>query len=143
MKALILFLVVLIGFTSCGDKAVSVDLLTENGKEISVELAAKEVVTLYAEMEIEYEIKPLFIYHCSFYKEGIFIVEGGVDPLITKKNEQESLTVKDGITHWKFRGQLDGHLTATSDGVYSIKTTFIKNKQADLKIIKANIVFIK
>jgi hypothetical protein len=143
VKKIILFLVVLICFIACGNKTVSVDLLTENGKEIYFELAKQEVVNMYAEIEIEYKVKPLFIFHCSFYKDSVFLVEGGTDPLVTLKNEQESLTIKDGITHWKFYGKLDGNLSANNAGVYSIKTTFLKNKQEDLKIIRANIVFIK
>jgi hypothetical protein len=143
LKAVIPFLVLLIGFASCSEQPVRVDLLTENGKEISFELAAEEEVTFYAEIEIAYQIKPLFVYHCSFYKDGVFMVEGGVDPLISKGKEEESFTVKDGVTHWKFRRKLEGNLMATTDGIYSIKTTFLKNKQADLKIMKANIVFTK
>jgi hypothetical protein len=143
MKRCLSFLLFIVLLNSCGEKEHRIDLLTENGKEIIFELAAEEVVNLYAEIEIEYKVKPDFVYHCSFRKDDVLMFEGGVDPLVTTANTLDSLTVKDGITHWSFYGKLEGNLTAMTYGVYSIKTTFIKNKQEDLKIIKANIVFTK
>ena len=133
-------LLIFILISSC-KKEVRVDLLSENGKEVFFNLEKDEIVNLYTEINITYKEKPLFVYHCSFKQDDLLMFEGGTDPLITIENEKEELKVIDGITHWKFFGKLDGNLTAKKDGVYSIKTTFLKNKQQDLKISKAEIVF--
>ena len=71
------------------------------------------------------------------------LFEGGTDPLITTENKDESIVIKNGITHWRFYGKLDGNLTATMNGEYSIKTTFLKNKEPNLKINKVDIVLVK
>ena len=137
------FLLFIILLSSCGEKEHRIDLLTENGKEIVFELNAEEVVELYAEIEMSYKVKPNFVYHCSFSKDNVLMFEGGVDPLVTTENKLDSLSIKDGITYRNIYGKLEGNLMAMTYGVYSIKTTFIKNKQEDLKILKANIVFTK
>ena len=128
---------------SCQEEIARVDLLKNNSEEIFFTLAKGEVVDLYADMDIEYKVKPLFVFDCEFYQGGFVLFKGGTDPLLTTGNQNESKEVTGGMTHWKYYGKLQGNITADMDGEYSIKTTFLKNNKPNLKINKAEIVFVK
>ncbi len=144
MKKVFLLLVVAFVLISCDGELVRVDLLKENSKEVFFDLEAEEVVDLYVDIDISFKEKPLFVYHCEFNQDSVLLFEGGTDPLIaTLKEDESKVTTKDGITHWKFYGKLDGNLKATSKGGYSIRTTFLKNEKPNLEIKKAEIVFVK
>ena len=128
---------------SCEQEIGRLNLLDSNSAEITFELEKDRVVNLYTTMDIEYKEKPLFVYDFEFYKGEKYLLKGGTDPLITTNKKDELLTVKDGITHWKYYGKLDGNFIPKSDGVYTFKITFIKNNKPNLKINKAEIVFVK
>jgi len=142
-KAFLLFLIPFV-LMSCDRELSRVDLLNENAKEVFFNLDAEEIVELYVDIDIEFKQEPLFVYHCELNQNGILLFEGGTDPLKTTLKENElKVTTADGITHWQFYGKLDGDLKASTKGVYSIKTTFLKNQEPNLKIKKAEIVFVK
>ena len=143
MRILLLLTLLSVTLLSCEQEVYRVDLLQNNSKEIFFKLEKEEVINLYADIDIEYKEKPSFIYHCEFNQGGGMLFEGGTDPLITTENKDESIVIKNGITHWRFYGKLDGNLTATMNGEYSIKTTFLKNKEPNLKINKVDIVLVK
>jgi hypothetical protein len=139
MIKLISFLFILLSFISCNRPDVKVNLLTNNSKEIQFQLEKGDVVNLYSNIDIEYKEKPLFVYHCQFYFEDSLLFEGGTDPLVIK----DTLLIENSLGVLKLYGKLDGNLTASKQGLYSIKTTFVKNKSIDLKINKAEIVFVR
>lgn len=143
MKGKLLLILFSFFLLSCEQELARVNLLQNNSKEIFFELENEEVVNLYVNIDVEYQENPSFVYHCEFYQGGFLLFEGGTDPLVTTENKSESLVTKNGITHWKFYGKLDGNLTASMDGEYSIKTTFLKNDNPNVKIHKAEIVLVK
>ena len=144
MKKTFILFVIGIVLISCDRELTRIDLLKENSKEVFFDLEAEEVIDLYVDIDIFFKQKPLFVYHCELKEDGVLLFEGGTDPLITSFNENElKVTTKDGVTHWKFYGKLDGDLKATNKNRYSIKTTFLKNEDPNLKIKKAEIVFLK
>lgn len=142
MKCLISILI-LLTLISCEQEIGRVDLINDNSKEIFFLLAADDEVSFYADIDIQYKEKPLFVYECEAYQGGLLLFKGGTDPLNTKNNQREEKNVVNGITNWKFYGKLEGTLKANMDGEYSVKTTFVRNEKEDLKIKKAEIVFIK
>lgn len=137
------FLIIVIITTSCKEDDVRVDLLNNNSKAVEFELDFDEVVSFYADIDIEYKVKPDLIYHCAFLRNGEPIFDGGVDAFVTTENLYDTLFVENGITHQKFYGKLEGNLTGERYGVYSVKTRLIKNNHPDLKINKADIVFVR
>ncbi len=143
MKHLFLLLFTSFFLFSCDQEIGRVDLISSNSKELVFDLKKDETVSFYAEMDIEYKEKPLFVFNCEAYYNNNQLFVGGTDPLATSENKNEKFEVLNGITHWKFFGKLDGNLTVLQDGKYTIITTFVKNNKEDLKINKAEIVFVK
>ena len=138
----------LIGFLSillfsCEEEIGKIDLTKKNSGEIKFELEKDREVKFWTNIDIEYVEKPLFVYDFEFYKGEEYLLKGGTDPLITTNNKDELLTVKDGISHWEFYGKLDGNFIPKSDGVFTFKATFVRNNKPDLKINKAEIVFVQ
>ena len=128
---------------ACEEEIGRLDLRSHNTEEIVFDLEKDREVKFWTEIDIEYREKPLFVYDFEFFKGEEFMLKGGTDPLVTMNNKNETLTTKDGVTHWKFYGRLDGNFVPKSDGIYTFKTTFVKNNKPDLKINKAEIVFVK
>lgn len=128
---------------SCEEEIGRLDLTQNNTGEIQFELEKDREVKFWTNIDIEYKEKPLFVYDFEFYKGDEYLLKGGSDPLVTMNNKDEVLTTKNGITHWKFYGKLDGNFVPKSDGKYTFKATFVRNNRPDLKINKAEIVFIK
>lgn len=143
MKKLFFLITVSLFLFSCDEEIGRLDLTKNNTGEIEFELEKDREVKIWTDMDIEYKEKPLFVYDFEFYRGEEFLLKGGTDPLTTTNNKDEELTTKEGITHWKFYGKLEGNFIPKSDGVYTFKTTFIKNNKPDLKINKAEIVFVK
>ncbi len=139
---LILFLLSIV-LISCEKEIGRIDLLKNNSEEIGFKLQKGDVINLYTDIDIEYKEKPLFVYECEFYYDEKILFKGGTDPLLTQNNQKESKVTIDGITHWKFYGKLQGNIIADMAGEYAIKTTFVRNNKPDLKINKAEIVFVK
>lgn len=143
MKQILPILLLSILCYSCDREITRFNLLDPNEKVFWIELKAGEVVDLYTEMDVEYGKYPDFVYDFDFVEGGTLLFKGGTDPLEATDRKNESKTTgADGITHWKFYGKLKGNLTAKYDGVYGIKPTFVKNKTKNLKINKAEIVFV-
>ncbi len=130
-------------FVSCENEVGRIDLLKNNPADFEIELKKGETLNLYTDMDIEYREKPQFVYDCEFYLGDVYLFKGGTDPLLTTENQNESLVEINGIKHWKYYGKLEGNLTAEKDGKYVIKTTFVKNNKPELKINKAEIIFLK
>ncbi|PCI96391.1 MAG: hypothetical protein COB15_10245 [Flavobacteriales bacterium] len=130
-------------FFSCENEIGRVDLLKNNAEEVQFELQEGDVISLYTEIDIEYIKKPLFVYQFEFFKDGYPLYSGGIDPLVTTENKNETYSEKDGIVQWKFYGKLQGEFKADTTAIYSIKPSFIKNKEEGLKINKADIFFVK
>ena len=128
---------------SCEEEIGRLDLTHKNLGELSFELEKHQEVKIWTNMDIEYQEKPLFVYDFEFYKGKEFLLKGGTDPLVTTNNKNETLITKNGITHWKFYGKLDGNFIPKADGNYTFKVAFIKNNSPDLKINKAELVFVK
>ena len=143
MKNFLLILVTSLFLLSCEKEIGKIDLTETHTAEITFELEKDREVKFWTNMDVEYKNKPLFVYDFEFYKGEEYLLKGGTDPLVTTNNKNETLTTKDGITHWKFYGKLDGSFIPKTDGIYTFKTTFIKNNKPGLKINKAEIVFIK
>lgn len=136
-KSTFIFLVFL-SFFSCNEPVIRVDLLTNNSNEIHFQLEKRDVVNLYSDIDFEYTKKPLVVIHCQFYFKDCLLFEGGTDPLVIN----DTILIEKRNDGLKLYGKLDGNLKATKDGVYSIKTRFVKNNSLDLKINKADIVFV-
>ncbi len=144
MKTLCLIFLTIVLISCGGNNEVGrFDLLKQNHAEFKITLDAEEEVLLFADIDITYKEKPPLVFNCDFYRNGEYLFGGGTDPLMTTENSNDTKTINDGITHWKFYGKLEGSLTATEKGNYRIITTLLKNKQVDLKINKAEIVFVK
>lgn len=143
MKIAVSFILISFLLISCEEEIGRLDLTQKNSGELSFDLEKHREVKIWTNMDIEYQEKPLFVYDFEFYKGKEFLLKGGTDPLVTTNNKNESLTTKDGITHWKFYGKLDGNFIPKADGNYTFKITFIKNNHPDLKINKAEVVFVK
>ncbi len=143
MRYIVSLLVVVLIMSSCQQDEIRMDLLQINQKNVEFELGAQEEIQFFADIDIEFRKKPDLVYHCDFYFEGKPLYSGGVDPLNTTDNLDDTLLVNDGITHWKFYGKLEGSLIGHQLGVYTIKTQLIKNNDPNLKINKADIVFVK
>tara|TARA_B100000809_G_scaffold220010_1_gene227502 strand:- start:1430 stop:1861 length:432 start_codon:yes stop_codon:yes gene_type:complete len=143
MRSFSFFIITAILLTSCKEEDVRVDLLNSYSNSVEFELDFDEVVNFYADIDIEYKEKPDLIYHCAFLRNGEPIFDGGVDALVTTDNLYDTLFVENGITHQKFYGKLKGNLTGERYGIYSVKTRLIKNNHPDLKINKADIVFVR
>ncbi|MBL4593884.1 MAG: hypothetical protein JKX68_08725 [Flavobacteriales bacterium] len=142
-KNILLILLVSILLFSCEKEIGRIDLTQNDTVIIEFDLEKDREVKFWTNLDIEYKEKPLFVYDFEFYKGDEYLLKGGTDPLITINNRDEELTVVNGITHWKFYGRLDGSFIPKSDGRFIFKTTFIRNNTPDLKINKAEIVFIK
>ena len=139
----VFFILISILLFSCEEEIGRLDLIQNKTVEIEFELEKDREVRFWTNIDIEYKEKPLFVYDFEFYKGDEYLLKGGTDPLVTMNNKEESLITKDGITHWKFYGKLDGNFIPKSDGVYTFKTTFVRNQKPGLKINKAEIVFVK
>ncbi len=143
MKVPFTLLLIPLLLISCEQEIGRLDLTQKNSGEISFDLEKHREVKIWTRMDIEYLEKPLFVFDFEFYKGQEFLLKGGTDPLVTTNNKNESLITKDRITHWKFYGKLDGNFIPKEDGNYTFKITFIKNNHPDLKINKAEVVFVK
>jgi len=131
-------------FFSCSQQeSIRVDLLQNDQKKVAFELEFGEEVNFYADIDIEYKEEPVLVYHCDLLFNGESLYNGGVDPLVTVQNVYDTTSVENGITHRKFYGRLRGNLRGREDGVYAVITTLVKNNHPDLKINKADIVFVK
>ena len=128
---------------SCEQEIGRIDFTKSDTSTIEFDLEKDREVKFWTAIDIEYKEKPLFVYDFEFYKGDEYLLKGGTDPLVTMNNRNEELTVADGVTHWKFYGRLDGSFIPKSDGKFTFKTTFIRNSNPDLKINKAEIVFVK
>jgi len=128
---------------SCEKEIGRIDIDKNNPTKISFSLKKDREVKFFTDIDIEYKEKPLFVYDFEFYKGDEFLMKGGTDPLTTMNNKDELLETKNGITHWKFYGKLEGNFVPKVDGNYTFKITFVKNNHPDLKINKAEIVFVK
>jgi hypothetical protein len=143
MKKLLIIMFPALLLISCEKEIGKIDLTKNNVGEITFELEKDREVKFWTNMDVEYKKKPLFVYDFEFYKGDEYLLKGGTDPLATVNNKDETITIKDSITHWKFYGKLEGSFIPKSDGIYTFKTTFIKNNKPDLKVNKAEIVFLK
>ena len=128
---------------ACDKEIGRIDHTNNTVGKIQLDLKKDKEVRIWTEIDIEYKGKPLFVYDFGFYKGNQFLLKGGTDPLVCINKKNESLITKNGITHWKFYGKLEGNFIPKEDTIFTFKTTFIKNKRPDLKINKAVIVFVK
>lgn len=136
-----LIFIIAILFFSCENEIGRIDFTNKDKGEIQFDLEKDREVKIWTEIDIEYIEKPLFVYDFEFYKGDEFLLKGGTDPLVAMNKRDEVLTTEGGRSHWKFYGKIEGNFIAKEDGRYTFKTTFIKNKNPDLKINKIAVVF--
>jgi len=143
MKQFLFFCSILFALTSCQEEIGKIDLTDNPKKEIKLTLKEYEEVTLFTRIDIEYKKEPLFVYDFEFYQDTTLLLKGGTDPLKPIKKENEEKIKEGDITHWKFYGQLEGTFLPKTAGDYTFKVNFIRNNTSDLKINKAEVIFIK
>jgi hypothetical protein len=141
MNKYILF--VFVGLISCGKEDVRMDFLKKDSQAIQFQLEKGDVVNIYSEIDIQFNERPLFVYDFKFYCGDSLMYEGGTDPFETENNTLDTLLVENGISYLKLYGKLNGNMTAGKAALYTIKTTFIQSSNVDLKINKADIVFVR
>lgn len=142
MKNLILLILPLVLF-SCSEEIARIDLTKLESQSISIACKKHRQIDFYLDCDMEYKVLPMMVLDFEFYKGNQQLLKGGLDPLNCTLLENESKTVENGITHWKFYGKLEGNFIPPSDTIFTIYPTLIKNKALDFKIHKFDLIFVK
>lgn len=142
MKDLILLLLTLVLF-SCTEEIARIDLMKSEIQSVSIPCKKHRQVDFFLDCDMEYKELPMMVLDFEFYKGNQQILKGGLDPLNCTELKNESKTVENGITRWKFYGKLEGNFIPPSDTIFTIYPTLIKNKSPDFKIHKLEVIFVK
>ena len=142
MRTLFLILFILFLF-SCTEEIARIDLMKSEIQSVSIPCKKHRQVDFYLDADIEYRKFPSMVLDFEFYKGNQQILKGGLDPLNCTELKNESKTVGNGITRWKFYGKLEGNFIPPSDTIFTIYPTLIKNKTLDFKIHKLEVVFVR
>ena len=137
---LVLFVILLF---SCTTELERVDLFKNQFVNIQVECEKHRQIDFYLDCDIEYSELPTMVIDFEFYNGDEQILKGGLDPLLASPKSDELKIEKDGVTHWKFYGKLEGNFIPPSDGVFTIRPTLIKNNHPDLKVNKFELVLVR
>ena len=140
MKTLFPLLLILVLF-SCTEEITRIDLTKTEPQSISIDCKKHCQIDFYLDCDMEYKEFPMMVLDFEFYKGNQQILKGGLDPLNCTLLENESKTIIDGITRWKFYGKLEGNFIPPSDTIFTIYPTLIKNNAPDFKIHKLEVVF--
>jgi len=142
MKLFISLLLILILF-SCTEEVARIDLTRPESQSISIPCKKHRQIDFYLDADMEYKELPMMVLDFEFYKGTRQILKGGLDPLNCTLLKNESKTIENGITRWKFYGKLEGNFIPPSDTIFTIYPTLIKNNHPNLKIHKLDVVFVK
>ena len=142
MKFVLIFFVLTFLF-SCTEEIARIDLTKSASQSISLKCKKHRQIDFFLDADIEFSNNPEMVLDFEFYKGTQQILKGGLDPLKCSQLENESKTVKAGITRWKFHGKLEGNFIPPSDTIFTIYPTLIKNNSPSFKINKLELVFVR
>jgi hypothetical protein len=130
-------------FFSCTTEIERIDVAKNSNVEIKIDCEKHRQIDFYLDCDIEYSESPTMVMDFEFYNGDEQILKGGLDPLSVSSKSDEVKTEKNGITHWKFYGKLEGNFIPPSDGVFTIRPTLIKNNHPDFKVNKFELVLVR
>ncbi|MBI2281029.1 MAG: hypothetical protein HYU68_10130 [Bacteroidetes bacterium] len=143
MRTLFPLLLILVLFACTTEEIARIDLTKTEPQSISINCKKHRQIDFYLDGDMEYKELPIMVLDFEFYKGNQQILKGGLDPLNCTLLENESKTIENGITRWKFYGKLEGNFIPPSDTTFTIYPTLIKNNHPDLKIHKLDVVFVR
>jgi hypothetical protein len=111
-------------------------------KETSLDLKSGEKISIWSDMDMEYEGNAELRFRMQLLKDGENLGNLEIDP--TEKNITlgEVKTTLMGKTNWSFAGK-NSEITIDGDGKYTFKAILVSSENPTLKIMKAEIVLKK
>ncbi len=111
-------------------------------REVNVYLHAKDIVSFWTEMDIEFEGELFFEFQIKILKDSIVMGGLKIDPFKKEMTINELKRTVLNKTKWRFTGK-NATIGIPEDGNYTFEAILISNQNNSLKVNKAEIILKK